>query len=332
MFIAGQRAAAASIDDQAARDYFADGRGDLSNLGRAATASGWAAGRWVDVWPAAAETQAYQQVRTSALETLVVNGELDISTPPQLAARELMPYLPNGQEVVLPDFGHTGSFFNEQPDAGTHLANTFLDTGRADVSQYQPQSVDFTRPTSHGTYAKITLATLLGLVVLMVLSLIVLARRVGSRERIGPVAAGALRSIYPIMLGLGGWSLAALIVLTTMPGVRITNELVVITSVAVPAGLGIYWAWVHRSWSAATKRAGGAAAGLGALAGAWLGFEAAVVPLALLTAIAGAVAGANLALILLDLWRARRAGPPPAAETVAVRAPAEPIPTPIGMP
>jgi pimeloyl-ACP methyl ester carboxylesterase len=332
MFIAGQRAAAASIDAQAARDYFADGPGDLSNLGRAATASGWAAGRWVDVWPAAAETGEYQQVRASAVETLVVNGELDISTPPQLAARELMPSLPNGQEVVLPDFGHTNSFFYEQPDAGTHLVNTFFDSGAVDTSRYQPQPVDFTPPSSHGTYAKITLTALLALAALVVLSLTALVRRVRTRGRVGPKAAAALRSVFPVVLGLGGWSLGTLIVLTAMPGLRITNAPVVVISVAVPIGLGIYWAWVHREWPASTRRAGGAAVGVGALGGAWLGFQAAAVPLALLAAIAGAIAGANLALILLDLWRARSVDTPPAVPPVDVPVPEPAPPAPIGMP
>ena len=39
----------------------------------------------------------------------------------------------------------------------------------------------------------------------------------------------------------------------------------------------------------------------GALVGAWLGFSAADVPLALLTVIVGAAVGANLTLILPDI-------------------------------
>jgi hypothetical protein len=114
------------------------------------------------------------------------------------------------------------------------------------------------------------------------------------------------------VLGLGGWFLGALIVLTTMPGVRIDNKLLIILSVGVPIGLGAYWAWVHRDWSARSKRVGLAAAAAGGLAGAWLGFHATDGLLAVLTAIVGALVGANLTLILLDISRARftRMGPP----------------------
>ena len=74
----------------------------------------------------------------------------------------------------------------------------------------------------------------------------------------------------------------------------------------MPVGLGIYWAWVHRDWSSATKTVGLAAAMGGALVGAWLGFNATEGLLALIAVIAGAAVGANLALIVLGMtweWR-----------------------------
>jgi hypothetical protein len=64
-------------------------------------------------------------------------------------------------------------------------------------------------------------------------------------------------------------------------------------------------AWVHRDWSAKAKTAGFVAAALGALAGAWLGFHAATDLLALITAIVGASAGANLTLLGIDIHRGR---------------------------
>ena len=112
------------------------------------------------------------------------------------------------------------------------------------------------------------------LAALTVLSLLMMARRVRTRGRIGPKSGALLRSVYPLVLGLGGWFLGALIVLTTMPGIRIDNELLVVLSVGLPIGFGIYWAWVHRDWSVRSKGVGLAAAAVGALVGAWLGFQA----------------------------------------------------------
>lgn len=56
------------------------------------------------------EENEYGSVHTSKVETLLISGELDFSTPPQLATEELLPYLPNGHQVVLEEFGHTASF------------------------------------------------------------------------------------------------------------------------------------------------------------------------------------------------------------------------------
>ena len=59
---------------------------------------------------------------------------------------------------------------------------------------------------------------------------------------------GTVRSLYPIILGLGGWLLGTLIVLATLPSVPIDDEFLVALSIGVPAGLGIYLAWMHRDW------------------------------------------------------------------------------------
>jgi hypothetical protein len=176
-----------------------------------------------------------------------------------------------------------------------------------------------------GTLAKTALGVMLALAALTVLSLLVMARRVHTRGRIGPMSGALLRSVYPLMLGLGGWCLGALIVLTTMPGVRINNALLVILSVGVPIALGTYWAWVHRAFSARSKRVGISAAAAGAVAGAWLGFHAADGLLALLTAITGALSGANLALLVLDMTRARSTRNQSAARTRTANAPSPDI-------
>ena len=112
-----------------------------------------------------------------------------------------------------------------------------------------------------------------------------------------------LRAVFPLVLGLGGLFLGVLIVLTTNAGIALTDELVVALSVGVPIGLGVYLAWVNRH-SFTPTNTGFAAAAAGALIGAWLGFnvtDAGFGFLAPFVAIVGATAGANLALLLLDI-------------------------------
>jgi hypothetical protein len=306
-FVWGEYAAAAMADARAARDYFSGGQEHGSNLGRAATAFGWGGGRLLDAWPAAPDADRYSRVRTSDVETLLIGGPLDFATPPQIATKELLPSLTNGRQVVLKGFGHSTDFWTYQPEASKRLLNTFFASGRVDDSLYEPQRVDFTPEVTQTALATGIAGSMVGLGLLTVLSLLWLPWRVHRRGRFGRKAGATLRSLYPIVLGLGGWFLGVLIVITTMPGVPLGHELLAVLGVGAPVGLGIYWAWTHRDWPARVKTSGFAAALGGSLAGAWLGFHAADDLLALVTAIAGAIAGANLALLALDMSRDRQA-------------------------
>jgi pimeloyl-ACP methyl ester carboxylesterase len=301
LFVRGQYASAAVLDAEAAREYFQAGPGDPSDLAHAASALAWAGGRLVDAWPASPHEEAYRSARASRVQTLLVGGELDVATPPQVATRELLPYLPNGREVVLPGFGHTQSFFGDQPEAGTRLILTFLDSGRVDVSGYTPLRMDFTPPSTYGSLAKRLVGTMLALSTLLLVMLTVLGRRPWTRDRLGPVTELVTRSVGAVVLGLGGWSLGALVVLAAVPAVRVDNAFVVVVSVGVPVGLGVHWASVHRSWPSRMVRARLLLGVAGAVVGAWVGFEATNPPVSLVTAVLGAVAVANLALILLDI-------------------------------
>lgn len=274
----------------------------------------------------------YDRVRPSQVETLLVGGELDTSTPPQIATEELLPNLPNGQEVVLPGFGHTASLFDDQPEATARLINTYLATGEVDTSLYRPQRVDFTPGLTATAIVKIITGTMVGLALFAMLSLLWMARRVSRRRVFGPRASATLRSVFPAVLGLGGWFVGVLIVLATTADVALDAALLVAVSMGVPIGLGVYLAWVEVDWTATTKTAGLAAAAAGALVGAWLGLNATGGITSLITAVVGSTAGANLTLLALDIaWerlnRSRFAAAvvPPSATRVTVE-PAVPEP------
>jgi hypothetical protein len=130
---------------------------------------------------------------------------------------------------------------------------------------------------------------------------------VHTRGRFGRKASAVLRSLSPIVPGLGGWLLGALIVLTALPGVSLDDALLAALAVGVPVGLGVYLAWVHCDWSTATQVMGCATAVGGALVGTWLGRNATDGLVVVITTIVGAAVGANLAVILLDIARDRRA-------------------------
>jgi hypothetical protein len=305
----GDYAAVASIDARASRTYFSAGeQGDTSNLGYAATAFIWGGGQLADAWPAAPDDDEYAVVRPSNVETLLISGELDFATPPQAATEELLPTLPNGHQVVLPGFGHSTTIWTEQTAAGTRLINTFLATGRVDDSLYEPQPVDFTPEVTQAALGKGIAGAMVGLAALTVLSILWMAVR--RKPRFGRKTSPILRSLYAIVLGLGGWFAGVLLVTTTMPGTPLDDPWLATISVGLPVGLGVFYAWLDRGWSARTKLTGFVAGVGGALLGAWLGFHAATDLLALITSIVGAIAVGNLTLILLNVVRDRRAQAP----------------------
>jgi hypothetical protein len=136
----GEYASAGIVDAPAARAYCSSGAHDPASFGWAESALAWGGGRLADNWPASADEQAYRRTLPSDVETLVISGALDTATPPQAATRDLMPLLSHGHQVVLPGFGHVGSIFPQQPEAGTRLVNTFLAGGAVDTSGYRPQA------------------------------------------------------------------------------------------------------------------------------------------------------------------------------------------------
>lgn len=98
----GEQAATGIIDAPYAEEYYASGGDPGSILGNAATDFMWAGGLLTD-WPAGPDDTEYRHVQPSDVETLLIGGTLDFSTPPGNATDELLPFLSNGHQVVLTD-------------------------------------------------------------------------------------------------------------------------------------------------------------------------------------------------------------------------------------
>jgi len=94
-------------------------------------------------WPRLAGSADYDTVQASDIETLLISGTVDFTTPLEPARDELLPRLSRGHLVPLAEFGHTGSFWTSQPAARDRLLTTFLDTGRVDSSLYRAQPLVF---------------------------------------------------------------------------------------------------------------------------------------------------------------------------------------------
>jgi hypothetical protein len=118
-------------------------------------------------WPATLIPAEYRQVQASDVETLLVSGSVDGTTPARYATEELLPSLGNGEQVILSEFGHVDDVWDLQPEATMHLLTTFYDTGVADDSLYTHHPVDFKVGLGYPALAKLGLAAIVGVIVLL---------------------------------------------------------------------------------------------------------------------------------------------------------------------
>ena len=306
-FVWGEFASIGMADAQPVERYYSSGADRGSIIGNPLAEFFWGAGGLVHSWPANPGEDQYTTVPNSNVPTLLIGGTLDFQTPAQNATKELLPHLPNGHQVILSGLGHAEDFWSYEPSASTQLLTTFYATGQVDTSRYTPNKVSFTTSSRQTAVARDILGTVIGFVVLAALSLLWVALRVRKHGSAGRKTSVVARTIVPLVLGLGGFFGAALVVLTLWPALSLSSELLRILAPSGLIALGLYLAWAHRDWDRATKSLGLLAATAGALLGGWLGFTAASGLFAVVTTTIGAAAGGNLALIAVSVFRDRSA-------------------------
>ena len=156
-----------STDFDPARDYFTDMNPPGSILGAPQSEFAWSPLYFAD-WPATLIPAEYRQVQTSDVETLLVSGSVDGTTPARYATEELLPSLSNGQQVILSEFGHVDDVWDLQPEATMHLLTTFYDTGVADDSLFTYQPMNFDVGLGFPAMAKLIVAAIVLLIAIVV--------------------------------------------------------------------------------------------------------------------------------------------------------------------
>jgi pimeloyl-ACP methyl ester carboxylesterase len=119
-------------------------------------------------WPPLLMPEEYRKAHMTDVETLLISGSVDFSTPAQFARQELLPFLRNGRHVVIAEQGHVKDFWDFQPEAARRLLTSFFDTGKADDSLYRYLPMDFKPSMSFPLLAKILLGA--GLLVILAMA------------------------------------------------------------------------------------------------------------------------------------------------------------------
>ncbi|NKB71460.1 MAG: alpha/beta fold hydrolase [Candidatus Latescibacteria bacterium] len=176
-------AKAIGADFDTGRDYFHEMDPPDALLGSPLSKFTWSAMQFGD-WPYDPIPEKYRRPRPSPVETLIINGSIDFSTPAENTENELMPYLENGRHVVLSEAGHLQDLLAFQPEARDHLVGGFLADGTVDASRYTHEPVDFEVGFSLGLIAKLCVAAVgVGVLVIAAIAFWII-RRVRRRKRI----------------------------------------------------------------------------------------------------------------------------------------------------
>jgi len=169
----------ASADMDPHRDYVATLRAPDSIIGSPVAFMIWAS--LSRAWPHNKMPPEPSPVHPGNVETLLVSGSVDFSTPAEYATNELLPSLKNGRQIILSEMGHVGDMWSVQPKATLRLLTSFYDTGTADESLYTYEPMNFQVPLGFPLLAKLLLASGVLLMVGLVLGMRLGARRFQNR-------------------------------------------------------------------------------------------------------------------------------------------------------
>jgi pimeloyl-ACP methyl ester carboxylesterase len=159
LFTWGDFFAKGSTDYDAARNYAAELDPPDSILGSPVALLFFGAFSGSGDWPIQLLPAELRQVQPSAVETLLVSGSFDVSTPAETATQDLLPALSHGKQVILSEMGHAADLMSLQPQAYERLLTSFYDTGVADDSLYTYLPMDFNVSLGFPAVAKIMLGT-----------------------------------------------------------------------------------------------------------------------------------------------------------------------------
>jgi len=133
-------------------------------------------------WPAKVIPDSLRHVRPSDTETLLISGNIDISTPARFARDELLPHLPNGHQVILKEFGHSGDVWGKQRDALVHMLRTFYDRGEVDDSRFVYAPMSFAVQFSYPSMMKLGLAVVTIILLALIITVWLVVRKLRRRR------------------------------------------------------------------------------------------------------------------------------------------------------
>lgn len=119
-------------------------------------------------------------LKYSNVETLMLCGSVDFSDPPDVTAQELLPYLRNGKQILLSEFGHVQDLLFLQTESSKRILASYYNTGLPDTSGVKYVPMDFQVKWSLTTIMKTVLVTGVVLTAVIATTLVWIAQKLFS--------------------------------------------------------------------------------------------------------------------------------------------------------
>lgn len=121
-------AKAVSADYDSSRDFVREMAAGETLLGSPHAQLLWGSLQQSD-WPKTALPPDFTTLQDADIETLILSGNLDFSTPAEYATKELLPYLSSGRQLIVADAGHTVDLWRLNNAAVVETIVRFIDEG-----------------------------------------------------------------------------------------------------------------------------------------------------------------------------------------------------------
>jgi pimeloyl-ACP methyl ester carboxylesterase len=112
-------------------------------------------GSSVGHWPIQKLPPELSKIQPSDIQTLLISGSLDFSSPAEYATDELLPSLRNGKQIILKEMGHVEDLLTLQRPALTHLLFRFYNDGIVDDSKFVYDRMDFNPAVNLPMWSKV---------------------------------------------------------------------------------------------------------------------------------------------------------------------------------
>jgi pimeloyl-ACP methyl ester carboxylesterase len=133
-------------------------------------------------WPANRLPDEFRRLQQSDVETLLLSGSVDFSTPYEFARNELLPYLKNGKQIIFSECGHVGDIWYVNIENTRLILKSFYNTGIADTSLNTYSPISFKVKWGFPVIAKTSVGVVAAIAFLLTAAIVKFIRRHRKRK------------------------------------------------------------------------------------------------------------------------------------------------------